>query len=539
MDDERYGQAVRGVTQFWAWTVPALFLVLVLLGSMMRFNQAGIINAGADYFYAVMTLHGLGMVGTAFVAGFAGVTYLLARYVRVNIVIAWTVYVLTVVGVVGLVIACLIGRFGPGWYLLYPLPFFANGVWPDWASGLAVVSLIVLGVAWLLGQVDLFRALVARYGATNILAWQYLRKESAGKVEIPPIVLISAAGCLVPGILTTIDGAVLLMLYLFKWFSPALTLNPLLLKNMIFLWGHTLVNITMYLGLAIVYEQLPKYTGRPWKTNAVRAFAAVLFLVLLAFFHHLYMDFVQPVSLQYIGQVASYLSAVPATVVTVFGVIGQVYRSGMQWRFVPLCFCLGIIGWVIGGFAAVVDSTIAVNVIFHNTLWVPLTSTPTFAGYFLMLWGFLLRVLRLAREQLARWALLLCWRVRISVHVLFGRCARRAATICGVQQHSSRFIGDNQQRTAFIASTFVVLLIIGLLVLFGVIYGGLANRSLSTGPLLRAVNACKGLLHAVQSRNDRDAAEAPLWVVGRFADPGRGRRSGGRLDLGFLGIHLI
>ncbi|HYB56758.1 MAG TPA: hypothetical protein VEK12_11340, partial [Alphaproteobacteria bacterium] len=169
MDDERYKQAIRSVTQFWAWTIPVLFLVLVLLGLMMRFNQAGIINADADYFYAVMTLHGLGMAGTAFVAGFAGVTYLLAGYVRINLVIAWTMYVLTVLGVVGLVIACLIGKFGPGWYLLYPLPFLANGAWPDWALGLAILSLIVLGVAWLLGQIDLFRALVARYGLTNAL----------------------------------------------------------------------------------------------------------------------------------------------------------------------------------------------------------------------------------------------------------------------------------------------------------------------------------------------------------------------------------
>jgi hypothetical protein len=33
------------------------------------------INGDADYFYAVMTLHGLGMAGTAFVGGFAGVAY--------------------------------------------------------------------------------------------------------------------------------------------------------------------------------------------------------------------------------------------------------------------------------------------------------------------------------------------------------------------------------------------------------------------------------------------------------------------------------
>ena len=205
MNDERYARNIRSITLFWAWTVPALFIVLVLLGLTMRANQAGAINVDPDFFYAVMTVHGLGMSGTAFVGGFAGLTYLLARYVRVNLAVAWTMYVLTVLGVVGLVVACLIGRFGPGWYLLYPLPFLAGGAWPDWSTGLAIVSLITLGVAWLLGQIDVFRALIAKYGLANCLGWQYLRKESAGRMEIPPIVLISVAACLVPGILTTIN----------------------------------------------------------------------------------------------------------------------------------------------------------------------------------------------------------------------------------------------------------------------------------------------------------------------------------------------
>jgi len=487
VDDKRYEQAIRSLTQCWVWTVPALFLVLVLLGLMMRFNQAGIIDAGADYFYAVMTLHGLGMAGTAFVAGFAGLTYLLARYVRINLAIAWMMYGLTVLGVVGLVIVCLIGRFGPGWYLLYPLPFLGGGVWPDWAVGLAVLSLIVLGVAWLLGQIDLFRALVARYGLKNALGWQYFEKQSAARIEIPPIVLIAAAGVLVPGILTTIDGAVLLMLYLFKWFSPSLALDPLLLKNLVFLWGHTLVNITMYLGLAIVYELLPTYTGRPWKTNAVVALAwnAVLALVLLAFFHHLYMDFAQPVSLQYIGQIASYLSAVPATVVTVFGVVGQVYRSGMRWQFVPLAFCLGIIGWVIGGFAAVVDSTIAVNFVFHNTMWVPAHFHTYFlVGYFLMLWGFLYHFSGSAREKLGKtglWLLVAGAYGFLFMFYLGGALGvpRRFAVYSDIPLDSLATISEGN---ALIGAAFAVVLLVGVLLVFSVIYAGLANRAFSGRP---------------------------------------------------------
>jgi cytochrome c oxidase subunit I len=485
MDDEQYEQAIRRVTQFWVWTIPVLFLVLVLLGLTMRVGQAGIIDADPRDFYAVMTLHGLGMAGTAFVAGFAGVTYLLAHYVRVSLLIAWTMYILTILGVVGLVVACLMGKFGPGWYLLYPLPFITGGAWPDWATGLAVLSLIVLGVAWLLGQVDVFRALITKFGLTNALGWQYLRKETAARVEVPPIVLISAAACLVPGILTTIDGAVLLMLYLFKWFSPSLTLDALLLKNMVFLWGHTLVNITMYLGLAMVYELLPKYTAKPWKTNAVVAISwnTVLFLVLFAFFHHLYMDFAQPVSLQYIGQVASYLSAVPATVVTVFGVIGQVYRSGIQWRFVPLCFFLGIIGWVIGGFAAVVDSTITVNSAFHNTLWVPAHFHTYFlVGYFLMLWGFFYEFSGSAREKLAKaglWLLVAGAYGFLFMFYLGGALGvpRRFSAYSAIPIPS---LAASSERIALIAAAFVVVLIVGLLSVFGVIYGGLASRSPSS-----------------------------------------------------------
>jgi cytochrome c oxidase subunit 1 len=149
--------------------------------------------------------------------------------------------------------------------------------------------------------------------------------------------------------------------------------DPLLMKNLTFFFGHTLVNITMYLGVAVVYDVLPEYAGRPWKTNRVVAISwnAVLLIVLFAYFHHLYMDFVQPGVLQAIGQIASYASALPAAVVTLFGALLLVYHSRMRWNLASLLFFLGLAGWAIGGVAAVIDSTISANVRLHNTLWVP------------------------------------------------------------------------------------------------------------------------------------------------------------------------
>ena len=52
----------------------------------------------------------------------------------------------------------------------------------------------------------------------------------------------------------------------------------------------------------------------------------------------------------------------------------------MRWRLAPRLLSLGVMGGAVGGVAAVIDSTVAVNSRFHNTLWVP----AHFHSYYLM-----------------------------------------------------------------------------------------------------------------------------------------------------------
>ena len=176
--------------------------------------------------------------------------------------------------------------------------------------------------------------------------------------------------------------AAVIVIALFAARALGVNVDPLLMKNLTFFFGHVLVNITMYLGVAMVYEMLPSYAGRPWKTNRVVAIAwdAVLLLILFAYFHHLYMDFAQPTWIQKFGQICSYLLSVPAGVVSIFGTLLLVYASKMRWTLASTLFFLGIMGWGVGGIAAVIDSTVAVNFRFHNTLWVP----AHFHTYYLM-----------------------------------------------------------------------------------------------------------------------------------------------------------
>jgi len=161
------------------WSVTFLIILpfLIILGYMMRLNQAERIHLGMDTFYTLMTLHGLGMASILFSIAFAALWYLIStRYARLKLGIGYFVYFLIVAGFICLTLATLVGKFGPGWYLLYPMPFKGT-FWSSGATGLACASVIAMGVAWLIGIIHVVSALAKEYGGfTNLLGWQYFRK---------------------------------------------------------------------------------------------------------------------------------------------------------------------------------------------------------------------------------------------------------------------------------------------------------------------------------------------------------------------------
>lgn len=391
---------VRKAAIVWLVTLLAAFAAMVILGITMRLAQGAVINLAPNTFYALMTMHGLGMAGTLFSAGIVIVWYLVATRLRTSLPVMRVSYVLVLLGVIGLLAATLWGGFGAGWYALYPLPF-VNPTWPSWTIGTTIVSLMILGLAWLAMQLEILRTIASTYGLKRMFGWEYLRGEPS---EPLPAGILIASICATAGVLGTIAGAATLMMYLFKWLVPATKFDPLLLKNTMFMFGHTVVNITMYCGLCAVYVLLPQYTRRPWKVNrlVVIAWNATLVFILFAYFHHLYMDFAQPRAVQILGQVASYGSALPATAVTIFGVGSQLYRSGIRWTLTPFSFLAAVAGWAIGGFAAVLDATIAVNHLLHNTLWVPgHFHTYFLVGFVLILFGFVHHLLDSHAERMA------------------------------------------------------------------------------------------------------------------------------------------
>jgi len=387
--EEADARSYRRLTLIWMWTMILLFPIMILLGYFMRMFQSNFFpSLRAEWFYAVLTLHGLGMVGTWFIGGMAAVGYLLTRYSRPSLAVSWFAYVGTILGIGFLIAATLFGLFGTGWYFLYPLPFYSSGVWPRWATGCFFGGIATLGVVWTVWTFDLLRAIAKRYTLAHALAWHVL----SGKhdPEVPPFVLISTVS-LIASAAGFVAAVIVLALYAAVWLVQGFSNDALLMKNLTFFFGHIIVNITMYLGVGVVYELLPNYAARPWKMSKVVAAAwnAVLLLLVLAYLHHLYMDFAQPRVVQDAGQVVSYFLSIPAAVVSIFGGLALVYASKMRWTLASWFFFLGLMGWGIGRVGAVIDSTVAMNYRFHNTLWVPAHfHTYYLMGVVLMLLGF-------------------------------------------------------------------------------------------------------------------------------------------------------
>ncbi len=61
------------LTLLWGGTLLVLFPILGLLGLFMRLSHANFFpNLDPTWFYAALTLHGVGMVGLWFITGFSG-----------------------------------------------------------------------------------------------------------------------------------------------------------------------------------------------------------------------------------------------------------------------------------------------------------------------------------------------------------------------------------------------------------------------------------------------------------------------------------
>lgn len=352
----------------------AVFLLMMIVGVLMRAAQgAALLDIPVVLFYRLMTLHGAGMVGAAGLAGLAVNWYFLSHHVALSVKIMAVVLAMSLVAVLSIIGSIMIGGFAGAWTFLYPLPGNAMGLWSTTASVGFIAGLLLLGVAFLIAYLDMGIAISKRYGnlVRGLGVHMLFRK---GPVDTDhPTTVVASSMVIVVNVIAIGAGAVVLVLTLASLVAPSITPDALLMKHLTYFFGHVFINATIYSSVTAVYEILPRYTNRPWKISKpfLAAWLAATFMVMAVYPHHLLMDFAMPTWMAAMGQIVSYTSGIPVLVVTAFGGLMLVYRSGIRWDTASSLLILSLFGWAAGVVPAVIDGIIRVNTMMHNTLWVP------------------------------------------------------------------------------------------------------------------------------------------------------------------------
>ncbi len=369
----RGGISARAAVLAYVVVCGLVLLLMMVFGLLMRLTQAQWIDIQPDLFYVIMTMHGAGMVGIAGLCGATVMWYFVRRHVPVTTGIFVANLVFFLIGALLILGSGFIGGFGAAWTFLFPLPAHSGDLWSANAAAAYMFGLLFIGVGFLLLHLDIARGILSVYGGLGAALGVKQAFGLAPESEGPPPAVAASTMALIVNILGILLGAAVLVITLVNLYVPSFAFNALAAKNMIFFFGHVFINATIYMAVIAVYEILPVYTHRAWKTNQAFYLAWVLstVFVLIVYPHHLLMDFAMPTWALVLGQVVSWLSGLPVLLVTAFGALTNVYRSGIKWNTAAGLVFVGAAGWAIGVIPAIADGTIEVNSFMHNTQWVP------------------------------------------------------------------------------------------------------------------------------------------------------------------------
>jgi cytochrome c oxidase subunit 1 len=349
-----------------------VLLLMMVFGLLMRLEQSQFISIGGLWFYKIMTLHGAGMVGIVALAGAAIMWHFLRLYVDLSNGIFMANLALFLIGVVMILASVLLGDFHAAWTFLFPLPGTSMGLWSTGAAALFMGGLLVIGVGFVLLHLDIARAIIVRYGGLGRgLGWPQLFGHDDGNA--PPPTVVASTMVTIVNLVGLVVGASILVMMLVNLYVPSFEIDPLLAKGMIYFFGHVFINAVIYMAVIAVYEILPRYTQRPWKSNKVflASWTASTIMVMFIFPHHLLMDYAYPKWFLIVGHIIGYLNTFPILIVTGYGAMMIVYRSGIRWDMCSRLLFVSLFGWAVGAMPAFIDGTITVNYVMHNTLWVP------------------------------------------------------------------------------------------------------------------------------------------------------------------------
>lgn len=369
-------QVTSSEKKFIGWHMIVAILSLAigsLFGPLQAFEHAGLdlypfIQPLFKSYYQGLTLHGVlnALVWTTFfITGFLTLTTIYGlkrslRYPVLNQIGFWVM-------VVGLVMTAIpiLGNKASVLYTFYP-PMKA-----DWSFYLGL-TLVVVG-SWVEG-----------WGFyLTYYAW---RKANPGVRT--PLMTFGGLATMVLWQFATLGVAVEILTMLLPWSLSLIPgTDPQLARTYFWFTGHPLVYFWLLPAYVSWYAMLPRQAGGKLFSDSLARLAFWLFLLLSipVGFHHQFTDPGIPPAWKYIHSVLTYGVAFPS-MMTAFTVIASLEHAGRQRGG------KGLLGWIpalpwgdpsvaaqllagilffFGGIGGITNASYNINLVIHNTAWVP------------------------------------------------------------------------------------------------------------------------------------------------------------------------
>ena len=363
--------------------VPVVLLVVGISGGLLQaLMRAGIIRAesamGLEY-YQGLTLHGIinAIVFTTFFAvAFGNVIVAYALKSKLNMKMAWLSGILMLVGTLMVAIMVFLGE-GSVLYTFYP-PLKAH---PIFYIGLA---LFVVG-SWV-G----FWTWIPAY-----LKW---RRENPGSKT--PMAVVGIFTTFIVWQLCTIPVAYEVLVLLLPWsLGWTDTLNVELARTLFWFFGHPLVYFWLLPAYTMYYSMLPRLAGGKLFSDRAGRIVFMLFVILSipVGAHH---QFTEPGIGSDWKLLHSFLTfgvAIPS-LITAFTIAASLEYAGRKrggkglfgWfktlpyfekdnYLFPYLF-VGLVIFIFGGISGIINASYNLNLVVHNTAWMPGHFHMTVAG---------------------------------------------------------------------------------------------------------------------------------------------------------------
>jgi cytochrome c oxidase subunit 1 len=386
--DER--EYARRLTLRYVLTAQAVLAVSGLMGVVLRDSQANAGRIPKEWWYALMTAHGLG----AFVgwAGFSvmGISFWVLASVGFPVrplgrMFAGLTYWLMTLGVGAIVVSTVILHFGGSWVFLYPLPFHPAGGWGDVSTTIFLAGVLAAGLAIVTWCVAILHTTVSpalhsvskswfnRFGLAIGFGFLWPKRFATNPRAVPyPVIPLTVIA--VDMIIATLPLAALLVEMIVQTWVPSWHVDPLLAKNVLWWFGHPVVYLLLFPAVAVYYLLVPRYAGRALVSGNVITVGWTIAIIanVIVWAHHVYIDY--PVNSP---QAAIDTAMQPLTfsltivsALSLYSLFFTIFRSNYVWNAASTALFLGILSWFSSGLSGVVNATIALDQNVHNTLWI-------------------------------------------------------------------------------------------------------------------------------------------------------------------------